>query len=163
MGVASLGCHVSCTIFLLFCLHGSCGAWLACRKLGAAGPAQSTSGSLKLCVKCASHFMTADTAFFALCVPWKFQWNSSSFYPFLSSTVGIPRWRHGKESVANAGDAGDSGLIPGLGRFPLGRKWQPTPVFLPGKSQEYMSLAGYSPWSSKEFNITERLATHHPL
>ena len=27
------------------------------------------------------------------------------------------------------------------------RKWQPTPVFLPGKSLGQRSLAGYSPWS----------------
>ena len=26
------------------------------------------------------------------------------------------------------------------------RKWQPTPVFLPGNSHGQMSLAGYSPW-----------------
>ena len=26
-----------------------------------------------------------------------------------------------------------------------GRKWQPTPVFLPGESPEQRSLAGYSP------------------
>ena len=35
-----------------------------------------------------------------------------------------------KNLPANAGDAG---LIPGLGRFPWRRKWQPTPVFLPRK------------------------------
>ena len=35
-----------------------------------------------------------------------------------------------KNSLANAGDIG---LIPGSGRSPR-RKWQPTPVFLPGKS-----------------------------
>ena len=29
-------------------------------------------------------------------------------------------------------NAGDLGLIPGLGRYPR-RKWQPTPVFFPGK------------------------------
>ena len=34
------------------------------------------------------------------------------------------------------------------------RKWQPTPVFLPGKSQEQKSLEGYSPWSHKELDIT---------
>ena len=33
-----------------------------------------------------------------------------------------------KESTASAGDAG---LIPGLGRIPWRRKWQPIPVFLP--------------------------------
>ena len=29
------------------------------------------------------------------------------------------------------------------------RKWQPTPVFLPGKSHGQRSLTGYSPWSCK--------------
>ena len=31
----------------------------------------------------------------------------------------------------------------------LRRKWQPTPVFLPGKSHGQKSLAGYSPWGRK--------------
>ena len=34
------------------------------------------------------------------------------------------------------------------------RKWQPTPVFLPGKSHGQSSLAGYSPWVAKESNMT---------
>ena len=46
-----------------------------------------------------------------------------------------------KESACNAGDLG---LIPGSGRFPWRRKWQPTSVFLPGKSQEPRSLDGYN-------------------
>ena len=29
------------------------------------------------------------------------------------------------------------------------RKWQPTPVFLPGESHEQRSVAGYSPWDRK--------------
>jgi len=29
------------------------------------------------------------------------------------------------------------------------RKWQPTPVFLPGKSHGQRSLAGYNPWDHK--------------
>ena len=32
---------------------------------------------------------------------------------------------------------------------PGGRKWQPSPVFLPGESHGQRSLAGYSPWSRK--------------
>ena len=40
---------------------------------------------------------------------------------------------------------------------PLKRKWQPTPVFLPGKSHAQRSLVGYSPWSHKESDMTERL------
>jgi len=34
-----------------------------------------------------------------------------------------------------------------------GRKWQPTPVFLPGESQGQWSLAGYSPWV-EELDVT---------
>ena len=37
------------------------------------------------------------------------------------------------------------------------RKWQPTPVFLPGKPHGQRSLAGYSPWGRKELDTTERL------
>ena len=51
------------------------------------------------------------------------------------------------------------GLIPGLGTF-LGVKWQPIPVFLPGKSHGQRSLAGYSPWGHKESDTTEPLGTH---
>ena len=32
------------------------------------------------------------------------------------------------------------------------RKWQPTPVFLPGKSHGWRSLVGYSPWGRKELD-----------
>ena len=33
-------------------------------------------------------------------------------------------------------------------------KWQPTPVFLPGKSHGQRSLAGYSSWGHKELDKT---------
>ena len=36
------------------------------------------------------------------------------------------------------------------------RKWQPTPVFLPGKSHGQGSLAGYSPWGRRELDMIER-------
>ena len=36
------------------------------------------------------------------------------------------------------------------------RKWQPTPVFLPGKSHGQRSLVGYSSWGCKELDPTER-------
>ena len=48
----------------------------------------------------------------------------------------------GKESACQAGHMG---LIPGLGRFPWRRKWQPSPVFLPGKSRGQRSVVSYSP------------------
>ena len=38
---------------------------------------------------------------------------------------------------------------PWIAKMPWRRKWQPTPVFLPGKSHGQKSLAGYSPWGRK--------------
>ena len=35
------------------------------------------------------------------------------------------------------------------------RKWQLTPVFLPGKSHGQRNLVGYSPWGHKELDTTE--------
>ena len=57
-----------------------------------------------------------------------------------------------KNLPVKAGDTGNMGSIPGLGRFPGGgnsKKWQPTLVFLPGKSHGQRSLEGYSPWEEK--------------
>ena len=38
-------------------------------------------------------------------------------------------------------------------------KWQPAPVFLPGKSHGQRSLVGYSPWVYKESDMTVRWRT----
>ena len=65
-----------------------------------------------------------------------------------------------KNPPTNAGDIRDVGLIPRSGRFPWRRKWQPTAVFLPGKSHGQSSLAGYCPWGHRESDTTERLSTH---
>ena len=61
-----------------------------------------------------------------------------------------------KNAPANAGDKRDMGSILGLGRSPPWRSaWQPTPVFLPGESHGWRSLAGYSAWSGTESDTTE--------
>ena len=39
------------------------------------------------------------------------------------------------------------------------RKWQPTPVFLPGESQGRGSLVGCRPWGRTESDTTERLSS----
>ena len=52
---------------------------------------------------------------------------------------------------------------PGFGTNYLvswSRKWQPTPVFLPGKFHGQRSLVGCSPWDLKESDMTERLSAH---
>ena len=40
------------------------------------------------------------------------------------------------------------------------REWQPTPVFLPGKSHRQRGLAGYSLGGQKELDTTEWLSMH---
>ena len=69
--------------------------------------------------------------------------------------MGFPGGSVGKECVFNTGDTGDMGLIPGSGIFPQRRRWQPTPVFLPGESHEQGSLVGDSPWGHTESDTTE--------
>ena len=49
------------------------------------------------------------------------------------------------------------GWIPGSGRFPWRREWQPIPVFLPGEFHRWSSLAGYSPWGHREQDMTKQL------
>ena len=58
-----------------------------------------------------------------------------------------------RNPAASAGDAGDMGSIPGLGRSPGIRNG--LPVFLPRKSHGQRSLAGYSPRCPKELNMPE--------
>ena len=55
-----------------------------------------------------------------------------------------------KNLPASDGDVRDVSLIPELGRSPWRRKWQPTPVFLPGKFFRQRSLVGYSPGSHED-------------
>ena len=65
---------------------------------------------------------------------------------------GFPHRSVHKESACNAGDLG---LIPGFNswveKIPWRRNWQPTPIFLPGKSHWQRNMAGYSPWGRKSW------------
>ena len=45
-----------------------------------------------------------------------------------------------------------------VGKIPWRRKWQPTPVFLPGKSHGRKSLVSYSPRGRKKLDTTEKLS-----
>ena len=69
------------------------------------------------------------------------------------------RWLSGKESACQCRDIRDVGSIPELERIPWKSKWQPTPVFLPGKSHGQRSLEGYSPWGRKELDTTDWACT----
>ena len=69
--------------------------------------------------------------------------------------MGFPGGLDGKESACNARD---SGLILSQEDL-LEEEWQPTPAFLPRKSQGQRSLVGYCPQGCKDLDMTE--ATEH--
>ena len=52
---------------------------------------------------------------------------------------------------------GRPGFNPWVRKIRWRRKWQSTPVLLPGKSREQRSLVCYSPWGRKESDKTEQL------
>ena len=67
-------------------------------------------------------------------------------------------------SEKSACNAGDLVSIPWfdswVGKIPWRKKWQSTPVLLPGKSHGRRSLVAHSPWGRKELDRTERLHFH---
>ena len=69
----------------------------------------------------------------------------------------------GKETACQCRRHKRLGLNPWVRKSPWRRKWQPTPVFLPGKFQGQRSLGGYSPWSHRELAATEHSSNvgHH--
>ena len=52
---------------------------------------------------------------------------------------------------------------PWVGKIPWSRRWPPTPVFLPGKSQGERSVVGYSPQGRKDLDMTEHVHRQHFL
>ena len=63
----------------------------------------------------------------------------------------------GKEPACLCGRRKRRRFNPWVRKIPWRRKWQPTPVFLPGKPHGQRSLVGYSPQGSKESDTTEQL------
>ena len=76
-----------------------------------------------------------------------------NFFSAPNLSWGFPGRSVGKESTCNAGDLG---LIPGLGRFPGERNGYKI-VFWPAK---FHGLC--SPWDHKESDMTERLSLTYP-
>ena len=50
---------------------------------------------------------------------------------------------------------------PLIRKIPWRRSWQPTPVFLPGKSYKQKSRVGYRPWGREGSDTTEHARTWH--
>ena len=68
-----------------------------------------------------------------------------------------------KNLPADAGRHKRCRFDPLVRKSPWGRKWQPTPVFLPQKFHGEKILAGHCPWSHKEPDMTEQLRKHTTL
>ena len=80
-------------------------------------------------------------------LPYKMQ-NSTEFLRHTVSRLvfSLPWWLSGKESACKLRRYG---FNPWVRKIPWRRKWQPTPVFLPGESHGQGSLVGYSPQGHK--------------
>ena len=66
---------------------------------------------------------------------------------FTHAAAGFPGGSDGKESACNVGDLCS---IPGWGRSPGGKAWQPTRVFLPGESPWTKEPGGLQSMVSKK-------------
>ena len=57
-------------------------------------------------------------------------------------------------------NGGDAGFNSWTGKMSWRRKWEPTPVLLPGKSHGQSSLVGYNKWGHKRVrhNLTTKLS-----
>ena len=75
------------------------------------------------------------------------------FKYILIDTLGFPGGASGKESTCQRKRHQRLGFDPWVRKIPWSRKWQPTPVFFPGKSHGQRSLEGYSPWGSQRANV----------
>ena len=73
---------------------------------------------------------------------WKFS-ETRKCLDFPACSVGFPHSSVSKKICLQCRRPGFNSLV---GKIPWRRKWQPTPVFLPGESHGQRSLAGYSPW-----------------
>ena len=77
----------------------------------------------------------------------------ATIYLSNSTIYSLPWWLVVKYCLQCRG----RGFYPWVGKIPCSRKWQPTPMFLPGESHGQRSLVGYSPWTQKESDTTQGL------
>ena len=75
--------------------------------------------------------------------------------------MGFPSCTSGKEPTWQCRGCKRHGFHSWVCKIPWRRKWQPTPVFLPGKFQGQRILAGHSPRGHKESHMTEQLSMHN--
>ena len=70
-------------------------------------------------------------------------------YLWYTRDWGLPWWLSGKQFACQCRKCRRRGFDPWVGKIPWKREWLTSPVFLPGKSHEQRTLAGYSSWGAK--------------
>ena len=81
--------------------------------------------------------------------------------PFsLEDLGGVSKCLSGKESTCQCRRCRRHGFHSWVRKAPWRRKWQPTPVFLPGESHGWRSLVGYSPRGRKWMKGVNRYKHH---
>ena len=76
-------------------------------------------------------------------------------FPFISHNKGFPASASGKEPVCQCRRHKRCSFDPWIWKIPWRRAKQPTPVFLPGESQEWRGLVGCRLWGRTESDTTE--------
>ena len=90
------------------------------------------------------------------------EWVAISFSILINKAnlMGLLRWRSSKNSACQCRRPKSCGFNPWAGKIPWRRKWQPTPVFLPGKFVD--RGAWHAIRGCKKSDTTERLSTVLP-
>ena len=73
-------------------------------------------------------------------------------FMFLVAKYELPRWLSGKESTCQCKSLRFNLWV---GKVAWRKKWQPAPVFLPGKSHVQRSLVGYSPYGHSQTLLSD--------
>ena len=109
---------------------------------------------------------TTHSSILAWRIPWtvvhgvsKSQSQLSDLHFHFHYLLGLPRWCSGKQYTCQGGRHKQCGFDPWVGKISWRRKWQPTPIFLPGEAHGQRNLVGYSQWRPK--NQTRQHHHHH--
>ena len=76
---------------------------------------------------------------------------------------GFPGGPHGKEPTCQCRRHKRHRFHPYNRKIPWSKKWQPTPVFLPGKFHGQRMFVAYSPWGHKELDDYSHEIKRHLL
>ena len=87
----------------------------------------------------------------------KFRFTGESVLVRITLVLLLPWWLSWKRIPLQCRKCKRCRYNPWVGKIPWRRKWQLTPIFLPGKSHGQGNLAGSSPWGHKR--VAHDLAT----